>query len=134
MYVYRYLLRYIVDMSDAKYGLLPSSQTRNRTPSEGDSSDSSSRRSYRLEEDTDRVIILTQVTSISREEDEDSGISETSLLDVDINRTVGADRKEEKIMDVFVQVFIPFMIAGFGMMAAGLLLDAVQVCMFCGML
>lgn len=113
-------------MSDTN-SLLPS-RARNRAPSEGDSSDSSPHTSCK---ETDRVIILT---SVSREEDEDSGISETSLLEVDINRPTGPERKEEKIVDIFVQVFIPFMIAGFGMMAAGLLLDAVQVCMICGML
>ena len=36
--------------------------------------------------------------------------------------------KRESILETLIQVFIPFMIAGFGMMAAGLLLDKVQVC------
>lgn len=74
----------------------------------------------------ERVVIQTVH---SGEEDDDSGISELPygheehLLDLPRRRM-----KRETLWDVCIQVFIPFMIAGFGMLAAGLLLDTVQVC------
>ena len=97
--------------------LLPSPRARTRSSSSDGDSDSSPRSVEIME----RVTILT-----NHNEEEDSGISETSLLEPEMARANGPRR--EKMVDIFVQVFIPFMIAGFGMMAAGLLLDAVQVC------
>ncbi len=61
-----------------------------------------------------------RVTIVS--EGEDSGISE---LGPEEHNNPGA--RHEKLCTVLLQVGIPFVIAGFGMMAAGLLLDAVQV-------
>ena len=57
--------------------------------------------------------------------DQDSGISCEDHLLKDTEYPRGPQK--EKLRDVVVQVFIPFMIAGLGMMAAGLLLDTVQV-------
>ncbi len=62
-----------------------------------------------------------RVTIVS--EGEDSGISE--LGPEEHTKTPGT--RHEKLCTVLLQVGIPFVIAGFGMMAAGLLLDAVQV-------
>ncbi len=53
----------------------------------------------------------------------DSGVSELAEEDA---QSLARPRRE-KLCSVLVQVAIPFIIAGFGMMAAGLLLDAVQV-------
>lgn len=39
-------------------------------------------------------------------------------------------QKEETYFSIAIQVFIPFLIAGFGMVGAGLVLDVVQVCGF----
>lgn len=78
-------------------------------------------------EECERVAI--QTVHNGEEEDDDSGISELPygheehLLDLPRRRM-----KRETLWDVCIQVFIPFMIAGFGMLAAGLLLDTVQVC------
>ncbi len=65
--------------------------------------------------------------------DGDSGIScEDHLLKESESLGAGGPRgpQKEKLRDILIQVFIPFMIAGLGMMAAGLLLDAVQVCVW----
>ena len=85
------------------------------------------------------TVIVTEPRATDRD-DGDSGISETPameerLLPLDGVKEGGDDRspeygngkKKETILDTLIQIFIPFMIAGFGMMAAGLLLDAVQV-------
>ena len=68
-------------------------------------------------------------------DDGDSGISVTAaeerLLPRGKEEEGGSSPeygKRESILETLIQVFIPFMIAGFGMMAAGLLLDKVQVC------
>ena len=71
----------------------------------------------------------------------DSGISETPVEEHLLpqegggggggdDRTVYSNGKRETILETLIQIFIPFMIAGFGMMAAGLLLDEVQVLTF----
>lgn len=78
----------------------------------------------------ERVVIMT-----GQEVEEDSGISEATedhlLAGTDSrSREVDTGRSEprkETLWHVAIQVFIPFLIAGFGMMAAGLLLDSVQV-------
>lgn len=78
----------------------------------------------------ERVVILTEHEE--RDAEEDSGISEAMeehLLAAD-SREVDQSRiepRKETMWHVAIQVFIPFLIAGFGMMAAGLLLDKVQV-------
>ncbi|GFU39589.1 solute carrier family 41 member 1, partial [Nephila pilipes] len=41
-------------------------------------------------------------------------------------KDIAEDDKEETSCSIACQVFIPFMIAGFGTVAAGLLLDIVQ--------
>ena len=80
------------------------------------------------EEECERERVVIQTVRSGEEEDDDSGISELPygheehLLD-----PPGRRIKRETLWDVCIQVFIPFMIAGFGMLAAGLLLDAVQV-------
>ena len=68
-------------------------------------------------------------------DDGDSGISETAVEERLLPAAAGeggrapefVHTKKETVLETLIQVFIPFMIAGFGMMAAGLLLDAVQV-------
>ena len=68
-------------------------------------------------------------------DDGDSGISETAIEERLLPAAAGeggrapefVHTKKETVLETLIQVFIPFMIAGFGMMAAGLLLDAVQV-------
>ena len=77
----------------------------------------------------ERVVILTEHEE--RDAEEDSGISEATeehlLAD---SREVDQSKiepRKETMWHVAIQVFIPFLIAGFGMMAAGLLLDKVQV-------
>ena len=81
----------------------------------------------------ERVVILTEHDE--RDGEEDSGISEAAeehLLAADSTRDTSnqagrIEPRKETIWHVAIQVFIPFLIAGFGMMAAGLLLDKVQV-------
>lgn len=81
------------------------------------------------DEECERERVVIQTVHSEKEEDDDSGISELPyeheehLLDLPRRRM-----KRETLCDVCIQVFIPFMIAGFGMLAAGLLLDTVQVC------
>lgn len=65
-------------------------------------------------------------------QDEDSGISESASEELTL---VSEDHKEDvAIKDKdglcrrFFQIFFPFLIAGAGMMLAGMLLDYVQVC------
>ena len=76
----------------------------------------------------ERVVIMTDHED--RAADEDSGISETHeehLLTDCRDTEHRAEPRKETMLNVAIQVFIPFLIAGFGMMAAGLLLDKVQV-------
>ncbi len=78
-----------------------------------------------------RIIELRLKDEEEGDPDQDSGIScEDHLLKVSEGLEAGGPRgpQKEKLRDILVQVFVPFMIAGLGMMAAGLLLDAVQVC------
>lgn len=92
--------------------------------------------------ETTVIVTEPRATDKLERDDGDSGISETAeehLLPRG-NRAGGreggapapeyAKRKKETILETLIQVFIPFMIAGFGMMAAGLLLDTVQVCLY----
>lgn len=74
----------------------------------------------------------------SDDNEDDSGISETvsigSSSHVSIKEGGGSRDPDhdpsppsERLVDMAVQVFFPFMIAGFGMVLAGMLLDYVQV-------
>ena len=72
--------------------------------------------------------------SEQKESEEDSGISETSdispLITITSTPTVredGGGTKKERLLMVVLQVFFPFLVAGFGTMFAGMLLDYVQV-------
>lgn len=83
------------------------------------------------------TVIITEPRAADKleKDDGDSGISEEAeehLLPGTRDREGGGggaptNGKKETILETLIQVFIPFMIAGFGMMAAGLLLDRVQV-------
>ncbi len=68
--------------------------------------------------DTDGV-----VTIVSEVDRGYSGVSELA----DEDHLTSATKPREKLCSVLIQVSVPFIVAGFGMMAAGLLLDAVQV-------
>ena len=104
--------------------------TRNLTFRSGD---------WRESEVVETAVILTEPRATDKldRDDGDSGISETAVEERLLPR--GAQEngksmsdygngKKESVLETLIQVFIPFMIAGFGMMAAGLLLDEVQVC------
>ena len=81
------------------------------------------------DEECERERVVIQTVRSGEEEDDDSGISELPYgHEEHLLEPPGRRRKRETLWDVCIQVFIPFMIAGFGMLAAGLLLDAVQVC------
>ena len=91
------------------------------------------------------VVVTEPRAGDKRERDEgDSGISETAAEEYLLSSRTGSgggprgsgggggapdygNGKRETALGTLIQVFIPFMIAGFGMMAAGLLLDEVQV-------
>lgn len=45
----------------------------------------------------------------------------------DTQRSEAADADDESVWSISIQMFIPFLLAGFGMVAASLLLDVVQV-------
>ena len=78
----------------------------------------------------ERVIILSSTESF-HEDERDSGISEPAeehlLPQLEVSPDGTRVDERERICSICIQVFIPFLIAGFGMLAAGLLLDAVQV-------
>ena len=87
------------------------------------------------EDELERERVIIQTDQESRgEDDDDSGIAELPcsyeehLLKGQVLEVPGSRLKRERVCDILIQVFIPFMIAGFGMLAAGLLLDEVQVC------
>lgn len=71
----------------------------------------------------DEPLLLSDDGVVTIVSEVDSGVSE--LADEDAQSFTSPRR--EKLCSVLVQVAIPFIIAGFGMMAAGLLLDTVQV-------
>lgn len=77
----------------------------------------------------ERVIILSSTESF-HEDERDSGISEPAeehlLPQLEVSPDGTRVDERERICSICIQVFIPFLIAGFGMLAAGLLLDAVQ--------
>lgn len=67
---------------------------------------------------------------IIHEEDGDSGISETASEELSVLTEPprgSVSEEHEGFISVIVQIFIPYIIAGFGMMSAGFLLDYVQV-------
>ena len=86
-------------------------------------------------------VIVTEPRATEKQQDRDggdSGISETTAVEERLLPTGGSEAREtapeyghttkkETVLETLIQIFIPFMIAGFGMMAAGLLLDKVQV-------
>lgn len=85
-----------------------------------------------LEREGEQVVFMKpRITELQVNEEEGDGDSGISCEDHLLSEGQGAGGphgpQKEKLRDILVQVFIPFMIAGFGMMAAGLLLDAVQV-------
>jgi hypothetical protein len=95
---------------------------------------------WREREIVESAVIVTEPRAADKQDrdDGDSGISETAVEErllppaspagtADKGLEYGGSGKKESILETLIQVFIPFMIAGFGMMAAGLLLDAVQV-------
>lgn len=96
---------------------------------------------WRGREIMETAVIVTEPRGTGKQDrdDGDSGISETTAVEERLlPHFEGADTtrervpeygsaKKETILETLIQVFIPFMIAGFGMMAAGLLLDTVQV-------
>lgn len=63
---------------------------------------------FTINQDTDRLL---------REEDEDQEQGQNLELEA----------ADENVWSISVQMFIPFLLAGFGMVAASLLLDVVQV-------
>lgn len=77
----------------------------------------------------ERVVIVTDdVDDDLAHGDEDSGIScEEHLLREEESVQQRRQRPKETLVHVAMQVSIPFLIAGLGMMLAGLLLDKVQV-------
>ena len=80
------------------------------------------------QEYSERVLIMTGHED--RVAEEDSGISEApedNLLSDSRDVEHRVEPRKETIWHIAIQVFIPFLIAGFGMMTAGLLLDKVQV-------
>lgn len=85
-----------------------------------------------VEERSDSFVEQVSILSdraVNECRDNDSGISEVSGEDHSLDMVFGqVQRKEETVCSILMQVAIPFVIAGFGMMAAGLLLDTVQVC------
>lgn len=104
--------------------------TRNQTFRDGE---------WRESELLETTVIVTEPRATDKldRDDGDSGISETAveerLLPRGSKESGGhapdyGNMKKESVLETLIQVFIPFMIAGFGMMAAGLLLDEVQVC------
>lgn len=77
----------------------------------------------------ERVVILSDHDNKGGSGDADSGISLTEMAGEDHgqNGDKHTKFKPESLLLLVVQIVIPFFFAGFGMMAAGLLLDAVQV-------
>ena len=78
----------------------------------------------------ERVIILSDHDVEGANGDADSGISLSEVVGEDhlvSAKLLGRGEKTESLLMLVVQIIIPFIFAGFGMMAAGLLLDAVQV-------
>ena len=80
-------------------------------------------------------LLLKHVLHGEKETEDDSGISESSCEGSTLVATAtsaGTEQAEEaerkeSLMTVALQVFFPFLIAGFGTMLAGMLLDYVQV-------
>ncbi len=79
----------------------------------------------------ERVVILSDQGGHERSNgDADSGISLSEVVGEEHHSgkvSVIPTDNPESLLVLIVQIVIPFFFAGFGMMAAGLLLDAVQV-------
>ncbi len=71
---------------------------------------------------------------VIRDED-DSGISESASEESNIITELPSGEtipeKKESLLSIVIQIFFPYLIAGFGMMLAGFLLDYVQVRCMC---
>ena len=75
----------------------------------------------------EKVVILSDHGE-ERNGDADSGISVSEEHPMTgRGKGEGRGEREESLLMLVLQILIPFFFAGFGMMAAGLLLDAVQV-------
>lgn len=88
--------------------------------------------SYSCKEYEERVIITSDLDRRRESGDGDSGISELTGEEHPLSETrdkpyVMQVEKEESLIFMILQIIIPFFFAGCGMMAAGLLLDTVQV-------
>lgn len=90
----------------------------------------------RQEAATERVAIVSGSGEDRENGDADSGISLSEVMGEDHSAAGGAGgspvkgdkhQHQESLGMLVIQILIPFFFAGFGMMAAGLLLDAVQV-------
>lgn len=101
----------------------------------GDPSSPHKERSPQGNDYEERVVILSDRGEEGEERgngDADSGISLSEMAGEDHLGTgrlkhLSLYEKPESLLMLVVQIVIPFFFAGFGMMAAGLLLDTVQV-------
>ncbi|XP_015608465.1 solute carrier family 41 member 1 [Cephus cinctus] len=71
-----------------------------------------------IDEDTRRLIPSVESNASIQ------GINNNSKKIIDQNQT--EDKRDENVWSITIQMFIPFLLAGFGMVAASLLLDVVQ--------
>lgn len=74
------------------------------------------------DQDTSRLISSSSLSlqpRVSFEESKKNGIK---------TKRTEIEKEDENVWTISVQMFIPFLLAGFGMVAASLLLDVVQVC------
>lgn len=68
-------------------------------------------------------IIVTTVTESDNNENDNGKLPDIVAEATTCNET----QSEETFLSIAIQVFIPFLIAGFGMVCAGLVLDRIQV-------
>lgn len=76
-----------------------------------------------IDERNDATIELTMVSSSMENIDSSrlpDVVAETKIYEADV-------QIQETYFSIAIQVFIPFLVAGFGMVGAGLVLDLVQV-------
>ena len=99
-----------------------------RSEEDGDpgNGEEGSTRHHRVEYE-ERVVILSDHGRGEENGDADSGISLSEDHPGSRHPQAAKQRGQEPLPLLVVQIVIPFFFAGFGMMAAGLLLDTVQV-------
>lgn len=79
-----------------------------------------------LEEEQNQIMV-EPVAALTLAEEGENGRLPDVVVETKMLTSEESPERNESYLAIAIQVFIPFLIAGFGMVGAGLVLDVVQV-------